>query len=164
MKPLLNLLVLSGCLTASIPAVAQYDGGASQMLGQGMGYSNMSSSTLRNAYESTRGNRSEGKRTTRERDGAAKNNVRNPAAAGNKAPTGARKGADTRNAPVLRSQADVDKYMSARMAHHARALAPEYKRRAARDGTPAADAWIKARGYELGKIEGERARKLMVQD
>ncbi len=125
-------------------AHAQYDPGASLMLGQGMGFSALSSSTYRNSIEATRqGNDkpSEG-RSSR----------------------GSQRDAARTEGPVLRNQADVDRYMNERMQYHSRALAPEYKRRAARDGQASADRWIRARAEELGKMEGDKARQLVRRD
>lgn len=128
---------------------AQYDAGATHMLGQGMGFSALSSSTYRNSIEATKG--SNGKRDANTRQT-------------NKRQDAQRNGKAKASEPILRTQADVDRYMKERMAHHVRALTPEYKRRAARDGQPAADKWIRAKGEELGKMEGERARKLVRRD
>lgn len=149
MKKILLGVVVGSLIVIALPSYAQYDAGATQMLGQGMGFGAYSSTTYRNSIEATKGksDRGSSKAKRAERDG--------PASAKSKAKTGE---------PVLRSQADVDRYMNARMAYHARALQPEYKRRAARDGQAAADKWIRAKGEELGKMEGDRARKLVVRD
>lgn len=149
-KPLLTSLLLA----VTLPATAQYDGGATQMLGQGMGFSALSSSTYRNSIEATKdknGARSSASKRARESRGQQAD-VKPQAKSGRS------------GEPVLRSQADVDRFMNERMQYHARALAPEYRRRAARDGQAAADKWIRARGEALGKMESERARKLVVRD
>lgn len=149
MRRTLTVLLCSGLACISFPTVAQYDAGATQMLGQGMGFGAYSSSTYRNSIEATKDKRGSAS-TKAKRDGRADNNSKKDSA--------------KTAGPALRSQADVDRYMNARMAYHARALQPEYKRRAARDGQAAADKWIRAKGEELGKMEGERARKLVVRD
>lgn len=143
MKKISHSLLFGALLCVASSAQAQWDPGASQMLGQGMGFNALSSTTLRNSIEATR--QDNGKKP------------RQPSAK----PQDTRK---TPGEPVLRSQADVDRYMKTRMLHHAKALEPEYKRREARDGRAAADKWIRARAEELGKMEGERARKLVQRD
>lgn len=142
MKKRLHVLLVGALACVASTAQAQWDPGASHMLGQGMGFSALSSSTLRNSIEATR---PEGDK--RSQPSTKKQSSSKPA-----------------GEPVLRSQADVDRYMKARMLHHAKALEPEYKRREARDGRAAADKWIRARAEELGKMEGERARKLVQRD
>jgi|GEM_PF-2930844 len=149
-KPLLTTVLVG----LSLPVAAQYDAGATQMLGQGMGFSALSSSTYRNSIEATKGG-----------NGAKSNASRRAAESrGQKADAKPGVRAGRSGEPVLRSQADVDRFMNERMQYHARALAPEYKRRAARDGQAAADKWIRARSEALGKMEGDRARKLIVRD
>lgn len=146
-------LVLGATLVLALPAHAQYDPGATLMLGEGMGFSALSNNTYQNAIEATRQD------DDRERPSASQ---RRDSSSGS-----ARRDASSRRAadgPVLRNQADVDRYMNERMAYHAKALAPEYKRRAARDGTAAADRWIRARAEALGKMEGEKARQLVRRD
>ena len=149
MKKKLTTFALCGLVLAAPVTHAQYDAGATHMLGQGMGFSALSSSTYRNSIEATKdkhGSRDAKARQTNKRTETQKN------------------GRAKANEPVLRNQADVDRYMKERMAYHVRALTPEYKRRAARDGQASADRWIRAKGEELGKMEGERARKLVRRD
>ncbi|MFA4913516.1 MAG: hypothetical protein WC590_07775 [Burkholderiaceae bacterium] len=154
MKTICKPILTSVLLAFSLPAAAQYDAGATQMLGQGMGFSALSSSTYRNSIEATKGKN--GAKSSAPRRAGESRRQKADVKPGAKA---ARSGE-----PVLRNQADVDRFMNERMQYHARALAPEYKRRAARDGQAAADKWIRARGEALGKMEGDRARKLVVQD
>ncbi|MBU4610823.1 hypothetical protein IMZ29_09855 [Achromobacter sp. GG226] len=146
-------LVLGATLVLAAPVHAQYDPGATLMLGQGMGFSALSNNTYQNAIEATRqGNDRERPSASQRRDSSSSSSRRD-ASNGRSA-----------DGPVLRTQADVDRYMNERMAYHAKALAPEYKQRAARDGTASADRWIRARAEELGKMEGEKARQLVQRD
>ena len=159
MKKILFPLLFGGVVAIATPAYAQYDPGASLMLGQGMGYSALSASTLRNSIEATKGNNREGTRS----GSASRKNRSDQTKQGTQKATPQAEGRKPGD-PVLRNQADVDRYMKSRMLHHARALEPEYKRRAARDGTAAADKWIRERGEALGKMEGERARRFVQRD
>jgi len=149
MRRILSSIVVGSLTFVAFPSIAQFDAGATQMLGQGMGFSAYSATTYRNSIEATKGKSGRGSTKAKREDRA-----------GAKSEKGRAKASE----PALRSQADVDRYMNDRMAYHARALQPEYKRRAARDGQAAADKWIRARGEELGKMEGEKARKLVVRD
>ena len=149
MRRILSFIVVGSLAFVAFPSSAQYDAGATQMLGQGMGFGAYSSTTYRNSIEATKGKSGRGSTKAKREDRAGAKSE---------------KGKAKTSEPALRSQADVDRYMNDRMAYHARALQPEYKRRAARDGQAAADKWIRARGEELGKMEGEKARKLVVRD
>lgn len=53
----------------------------------------------------------------------------------------------------------LDAAAQARVRRAVQALAPEYHRRAKRDGEQRANAWIRQKAFELGQQEGRRAKQ-----
>ncbi|RYH69251.1 MAG: hypothetical protein EON54_02545 [Alcaligenaceae bacterium] len=155
---LLGLAVLA-CTSAH----AQYDPGASAMLGAGHGFNALSQSTMSNAFRASKVDEAE--------RGAGAQAVPKGRRQGGQAQSGAGAAASSdrakHSAVKLKpqyTQADVDRYLQQRQSFHMKQLAPEYHRRVRAQGEGNAQRWLHEKSRAIGLEEGAKARALFAQN